>query len=120
VPPPALQLLRIAPEIPVVNWSEAIEYYGKRLGFAVVMEMPAGDYAIVERDGVAIHLFRQNHAFQSPVGVHIFARDLDELYEEFQSRGVAIAQEIMGKPWGNRDFRVNDPSGNVLKFTESL
>jgi len=24
------------------------------------------------------------------------------------------------KPWGNRDFRVKDDSGNELKFTEPM
>jgi hypothetical protein len=27
---------------------------------------------------------------------------------------------IVRKPSGNRDFRVNDDSGNVIKFTEPL
>jgi hypothetical protein len=26
----------------------------------------------------------------------------------------------MRKPWGSRDFRVNDHSGNEIKFTEPL
>ena len=112
------RLLRIAPEVPVSNLREAIEYYGQQLGFAVAMEMPDGDYAVVERDGVAIHLFQSNDPVQAPIGVHIFTRGLDELYKEFQSRGVTITQAIVRKPWGNRDFRVSDPSGNVLKFTE--
>ena len=51
-------LCRIAPEIPVSNLQESIEYYERQLGFRVVMEMPAGEYAIVERDEIAIHLFR--------------------------------------------------------------
>jgi catechol 2,3-dioxygenase-like lactoylglutathione lyase family enzyme len=49
------RLSRIAPEIPVSNLREAIEYYERKLGFRIAMEMPAGDYAIVERDDVALH-----------------------------------------------------------------
>jgi catechol 2,3-dioxygenase-like lactoylglutathione lyase family enzyme len=52
------KLSRIAPEIPVSNLPEAIKYYDQKLGFQDVFERPAGDYAIVERDGVAIHLFQ--------------------------------------------------------------
>jgi catechol 2,3-dioxygenase-like lactoylglutathione lyase family enzyme len=113
-------LSQIAPEIPVSNLRESIEYYGRQLGFQVVMEMPAGDYAILERDGVAIHLFHDDTRSHSPVGFHIFTHQLDELYAEVRQRGTPLSQEIIRKPWGNRDFRVADLSGNEIKFTEPL
>lgn len=113
-------LSRIAPEIPVSNLRAAIEYYEEKLGFKSVMEMPGGDYAIIERDEIAIHLFHDNTRSPSPVGVHIFTHELDELYAELQQRGARLSQQIMRKPWGNRDFRVSDHSGNEIKFTEPL
>jgi uncharacterized glyoxalase superfamily protein PhnB len=111
-------LSRIAPELPVSNIRQAIEYYEQKLGFRAAMEMP--DYAIMERDGIAIHLFRADTPGHSPVGIHIFTHELDELHDELQNRGVRLSQEIVRKPWGNRDFRVNDNSGNKIKFTEPL
>jgi uncharacterized glyoxalase superfamily protein PhnB len=113
-------LSRIAPEVPVSKIQESIEYYREKLGFQVVMEMPGGDYAIVERGGIAIHLFHDNSRNHSPVGMHIFTHELDELYDELTKRGARVTQDIEQKPWGNRDFRVNDPSGNQIKFTEPL
>jgi len=114
------KLGRIAPEIPVSNLRESIEYYEKQLGFEVVMQMPEGDYAIVERDDVAIHLFEERKPSHSPVSIHIFTDGLDELHAEFERRGAHVSQGIMRKPWGNRDFRVVDQSRNELKFTEPL
>jgi len=114
------KLSRIAPELPVSNLRESIDYYEQQLGFRVVMEMPAGDYAIVERDGIAIHLFHDGTRQYSPVGLHIFTGQLDELHAELQQRGARLSQQIMRKPWGNRDFRVNDRSGNEIKFTEPI
>ena len=111
-------LSRIAPEIPVSNIRESIEYYEQKLGFQAAMEMP--DYAIVERDGIAIHLFRDDTRNHSPAGIHIFTNELDELHEELHNRGVRLSQEILRKPWGNRDFRITDNSGNEIKFTEPL
>lgn len=52
------KITRIAPELPAVNLQAALEYYEHKLGFRVAMQLPASDYAIVERDGVAIHLFQ--------------------------------------------------------------
>ena len=113
-------LLRIAPELPVAHLPRALEYYELNLGFKTVMTMPDGAYAIVERDGVAIHLFQSDAAGLSPVSIHIFADGLDQLHAELQKRGAHLKQGIVQKPWGNRDFRVNDNSGNELKFTEPL
>src|SRR5579864_111297 len=114
------KLSRIAPEIPVSNLRDSIEYYKKKLGFQLVMKTPRGDYAIVERDDVAIHLFQDDARSHSPVGIHIFTHQLDELHAELQQRGARLSQEIVLKPWGTRDFRVNDQSGNEIKFTEPL
>jgi uncharacterized glyoxalase superfamily protein PhnB len=112
------ELSRIAPELSVSDLKLALEWYEQKLGFHVAMEMPDAQYAIVERDAVAIHLF-QSAAGQS-VALHIFVNDLDGLQAELDRRGTSISQRISLKPWGNRDFRVNDPSGNELKFTEPL
>jgi uncharacterized glyoxalase superfamily protein PhnB len=113
-----IKLSRIAPEIPVFDLRDSITYYEQALGFKVVMEMPDGEYAIVERDGIAIHLFQAQPC--SPVGMHIFTDELDELHAELQARGAHVSQAINRKPWGNRDFRVTDRSGNAIKFTEPL
>jgi uncharacterized glyoxalase superfamily protein PhnB len=113
------RISRIAPEVPVNDLRESIEYYERQLGFQSVMELPDGEYAIVERDGIAVHLFYSGAAAQQPVGLHIFTEELEDLYSEFLARGAQITQQITLKPWGNRDFRVKDRSGNEIKFTES-
>jgi uncharacterized glyoxalase superfamily protein PhnB len=112
------RLARIAPELPAANLTGAIAFYEKQLGFQTVSQMPGRDYAIIERDGIAIHLFKQGPRPASPVGVHIFTPNLAELYEELTERGVHFSQGIERKPWGNREFRVRDDFGNELKFTE--
>jgi uncharacterized glyoxalase superfamily protein PhnB len=114
------KLLRIAPEVPVADVRAAIEYYDRKLGFQLAMLMSDGNYAIVERDDVAIHLFRNDSGHELPAAMHIFAQGLDELHAELQERGASVIQGIVQKPWGNRDFRVRDDSGNELKFTEPL
>ena len=115
-----VKLLRIAPELPVANLDRSMEYYEKKLGFQVVAQMPSGNYAIIERDEIAIHLFTDDGQSSSPIGIHIFTDDLDALHAELQERGARISQGILRKPWGNRDFRVNDDFGNEIKFTEPL
>jgi len=89
-------LSRIAPEIPVSDLKEAIRYYTQKLGFEVAMELPERDYAILERDGVAIHLFQAD--VTAGIGVHIFTPDLEELHNELQGRGATISKGITFKP----------------------
>jgi uncharacterized glyoxalase superfamily protein PhnB len=115
-----VRLSRISPELPVVNLQKSIEYYQQRLGFELVSELPDRDYAILERDDVAIHLFRDDNHSHTPVSIHIFTPDLEALHDELVQRGADLSQGILRKPWGNRDFRVNDGSGNEIKFTEPL
>jgi len=70
------KLTHIARELPATDLREAVIYYERKLGFRVAMRMPDDQYAIVERDGVAIHLFQNGDGRQSPVGIHIFTPGL--------------------------------------------
>jgi uncharacterized glyoxalase superfamily protein PhnB len=114
------KLERIAPELPAANIENALAYYEKKLGFKVALRLPGNEYAIVERDHVAIHLFVDGSSKPSSVGVHIFTSELDQLFRELQTSGAVIAQPIERKPWGNREFRIRDEFGNELKFTEPI
>jgi uncharacterized glyoxalase superfamily protein PhnB len=113
-------LVRIAPELPVDDVKAALQEYEEKLGFHVSLTLPSGDYAIVERGDVALHLFQGEASQHWPGSVHVFTAGLDELLAELQSRGARVTQGIVRHPWGNRDFRVADAYGNTLKFTEPL
>ena len=115
-----VNLTRIAPELPASNLEKSIHYYEHKLGFQLAMQLPTLDYAIVERDDIAIHLFQDETQSHTPVGLHIFTQDLDALYAELERRNAHLSQQIQRKPWGNRDFRVKDDFGNEIKFTEPL
>ena len=114
------RLSRIAAELPADDMHAALDFYEHKLGFQVAMRMPSGEYAIVERDGIAIHLFQDSSRKHSPVGIHIFTPDLEELRDELVSRGVNLSQDIRRKSWGNSDFRIKDDFGNEIKFTRPL
>jgi catechol 2,3-dioxygenase-like lactoylglutathione lyase family enzyme len=111
-------LTRVAPELPARSLAESLDYYTTKMGFEVAMEMPDRQYAIVERDQIALHLFQDSSV--SPTSIHIFVSGLDELLEEFEHRGAQVEQRIIRQAWGNRDFRIKDPAGNLIKFTEPL
>jgi uncharacterized glyoxalase superfamily protein PhnB len=114
------RLLRIAPELPATNLKSALAFYEQKLGFHLVAQMPGGDYAIVERDGIAIHLFQDPIRKHTPVGIQLFTAELEGLRDDLIDRGARLTQDIVRKPWGNRDFRLRDDFGNELKFAEPV
>jgi len=111
-------LTRLAPELPATNLAASLAYYRDQLGFEIRTILPDRSYAIVERDGMAIHLFASDG--DKGAGLHLFTDEIEPLLDELRRRGARITQPVERKPWGNRDFRVADPTGNELKFTEPL
>jgi hypothetical protein len=109
-------LLSVAPRLAVHNMAEALTFYG-HLGFQTTLN--DGDFAIVERDDVALHL----NAFSDPPKRHsvcwIAVSHIDALYQEYLSTG-AVQSSLEARPWGFKEFVVNDPWRNLLLFTESI
>ena len=46
--------------------------------------------------------------------------DADELYRLHQAKGAMVVQEIEDKPWGVREYVVEDPNGYHLRFAGPL
>jgi uncharacterized glyoxalase superfamily protein PhnB len=42
----------------------------------------------------------------------VFAADIDATYEELRLRGAQIVESLEKKPWGLRQFTVEDLDGN--------
>lgn len=94
---------RIAPTLGVRDVKKAAEYYTNVLGFECpngvfegVAPGEGGVYAIVNRDGVEVHLqIRRREVFAGEReriegDVYLFVPDADALFEEFRAKGVTI------------------------------
>lgn len=98
---------------------KAVAHYRDVLGFRVGFTY--GDpvfYAGVERDDVTIHL-QAAHKTQRPSGqgaVNVFVTGVDMLHDELRSRGAAIVHPPGDRPYGMRDFGIDDLDGNRLTF----
>jgi uncharacterized glyoxalase superfamily protein PhnB len=69
----------------------------------------------VSRDNFAIFFRRRPRPFE-PAIHWIFAADIDATYEELRSRGARIVEPLEKKPWGLRQFTVEDIDGNRFYF----
>jgi hypothetical protein len=45
---------------------------------------------------------------------------IDELYDEFKQRQVVFLKALSVRPWGTKDFYVEDPDGYIVCFSERL
>jgi uncharacterized glyoxalase superfamily protein PhnB len=103
------------PELPVENVELAQQHYRDVLGFEVGWLYPGGDIGAVSRDQFAIFLRKRDRPFE-PAVHWVFAAELDETYAELRSRGARIVEPLEKKPWGLRQFTLEDIDGNCFYF----
>ncbi len=103
------------PELPVEDVERAQQHYRDALGFEIGWLYPGGDLGAVPRDVVA-SFFRRKKPPIEPAVHWIFATDIDATYAELRSRGARIIEPLEEKPWGLRQFTVEDIDGNRFYF----
>ena len=97
-------------------------YYRDQLGFEISWQW--GDPPVragVCRDGLEIQLVVDGQrASTQSLRVYFLLRGVDQYYRECVDRGAEIISPVADRPFGVRDFRVVDLSGNSLGFGEPL
>lgn len=49
-------------------------------------------------------------------GAYVVTDDVDALYERVMAAGVTVTRELADQDYGNRDFTITDPEGNLWCF----
>ena len=109
--PPPTVIDRPVPELPVTDVERAQRHYRDALGFDVGWLDAGNQIGSVTRGDIAIFFRRRPPPFEPAVN-WIFAPDVDATYRELLSRGANIVDPIEDKPWGLRQFTVEDVDGN--------
>jgi len=116
------------PQLFVSDIKASCDFFTRKLGFAVAFVY--GDppfYGQVSRDRAALNLhcvdrpvfdsqLREREDLLSAAITVDSADELEQLYVEFQSAGVAFHRAPKREPWGAKNFIVKDPDGNLLLF----
>lgn len=103
------------PELPVADVERAQRHYRDVFGFAIGWLDPSKEIGAVSRGEVAIFFRRRAPPFE-PAVHWVFAEDLDASYRELQSSGARIVEPLETKPWGLRQFTIEDLDGNRFYF----
>ena len=103
------------PELPVSDVELAQQHYREKLGFKIGWIDPSKNIGSVSRDDTVIFFRKRSSPFE-PFVSWIFAPDIDATYDELKSRGARIVEPLETKPWGLRQFTVEDIDGNRFYF----
>ena len=103
------------PELPVEDVKRAQQHYRDALGFEIGWLYPDGGIGAVSRDNCAVFFRRRARPFE-PAVHWVFAEKIDATYEELRSLGARIVEPLEKKPWGLRQFTVEDIDGNRFYF----
>ena len=105
-----------------------LAYYKEQLGFEIVgtwLNPPV--YAIVARDGHAIHFRCAQPPAANPdkyaeelLDAYVHIEDADALHAEYAERGVEFTRGLANMPWNSREFVVKDCDGRLLAFGATL
>lgn len=106
------------PIIAVRNLERAKTFYMGLLGFG--LDFDGSEVVGLLKDRVQIYLIVESskNTRQEPGtgNLIILTHEVDELFERCRSAGVDVIVEPDDRPYGQRDFALRDPDGNVLIF----
>ena len=99
------------PELPVTDVERAQQRYRDALDFEIGWLYSRKEIGALSRGNVAI-FFRMRKPPFEPAVHWVFAEDIDASYQELKSLGANIVDPLEKKPWGLRQFTVEDLDGN--------
>ena len=121
------QLTRTVTVLPVRDIGASVRWYHDALGLKTAYLHEGDDkdeptnYAILSRGKVQVHLIldeppphEQPWTKAGSGYLYLFVQDVDAMFSEVQTRGVAITRGLQPEAWGARGFNLTDPSGNAI------
>lgn len=108
----------------VKNLRVSSDFYLNKLNFRTIWE---GDgWHFLERDQFKIMLGEcADQPAASETGDHSYfayleVENIDQLFAELRSKGVAMLSTPENKPWGQREFALRTPDGHRMTFGEPV
>ena len=116
---------KITPYLYVTDIHETIAYYKDQLGFSGewIVDAPLKTGGI-SRDDIKL-LFQQHPDYvkifntgSESFELVLFVANVDEIYNEYKSKNIHFIEQIVDRPWGIREFIIQDINGYWLRISE--
>jgi len=99
----------------VADLGRSLEFYSKIPGAHVLVHRP-GQFAMLQIGKARLGLLARAQSLGSHLEVE--TEDLEAMYAHLRAAGIEPKTPPMKKPWGEVDFIVADPDGNLVEFGE--
>ena len=114
----------IHPKLPMRSKVITKAYYIDKLNFVQLGEDEFTDYLMLQKDNIQIHffLFENINPKENYGQVYIRVKNIEKFYDSLLIKDVTIHPNgaLEKKPWGQKEFALLDPNGNLLTFGETL
>jgi catechol 2,3-dioxygenase-like lactoylglutathione lyase family enzyme len=125
--------MAIIPTVRCRNTRKSLDFYTRILDFEFVDDDDTLDdpsFAVLARD--RDHIFLSSHGGDGEFGqaIAVLTNDVDALFLKYLSRGLItpgnpyapkmVHEGPIDQSWGTREFYVDDPDGNTLRFTQGF
>jgi hypothetical protein len=104
----------ITPELLVKDIEKSQAIYRDKLRFQIAWTDASKTMGAVSKDEAVIIFAGAGRRF--PNTLWFFADHVDETYKKFMKGSITISEDIETKPWGIRQFTIEDPDGNSFIF----
>jgi catechol 2,3-dioxygenase-like lactoylglutathione lyase family enzyme len=114
----AAMVKRISPMLATDNMEETILFYQTVLGFKPILKSPG--YAIVERDGLTIHLQKAADeqtmkCMREHTEIYIEVSDIHSLWEHVKTfKNRYRIRDLFDREYGMTEFHIADPHGCLV------
>ena len=108
----------------VKNLQASAEFYKSQLGFQTVWADDFWHFLI--RDEITLMLGEcADEIPAGETGDHSYfgyfeVKGIDDLFEEYQAKGVEFLSPVENKPWGQREFGIRTIDGHRITFGEEI
>jgi predicted enzyme related to lactoylglutathione lyase len=118
------RIKQMSPQLLVNDIARSIEFYTKKLGFAIDFRYE-DFYAGISKDGCSIHLKsgtvsveeRKSKRNNHDLDILFSVEDIGHLYETLVNGSVDLVQPLRRMPYGE-EFYIADPDGYIIAFLE--
>jgi catechol 2,3-dioxygenase-like lactoylglutathione lyase family enzyme len=120
--------MAIIPTVRCRDINAAVRFYTQVLDFTLADDDDSLAFGFATLTRAGDRLFLSSGAGDGEFGqaIVVMTEDIDALFAKFLSRGLVrpdsegpVHQGPTNQTWGTREFYVDDPDGNTLRFTQT-
>lgn len=130
-----MKMLQAYPYLPVRDIARSVAFFRDKVGLPPRHQ--EGGFAILSRDAIEVHLWQANdeswrtRVRDQPIisgaesfiagtaSCRIRVEGVEALYDDLRPLGIVHNNApLTVQPWGDRDFAILDPDGNLVTFFE--